>query len=138
VLSRKPAVYITLAMHAGTLTGVLAAISSAAAFCWSHVGYWTQAGNCVSPCKPHLLTLSLVAGFLFFAVNIVLMQLELSPEPFSIRAKLIAKRAVIAFGGGLAACLLLIGLAVLPLVAVVTALAYGWLIASDIFGRRDG
>jgi hypothetical protein len=125
-------------MHAGTLTGVFAAIFSALVCCWAHVAYWTQGGNCAPPCKPYLFTVSIIAGLLFLAVNVGLMQANLRASSFVSAAKVIAKRTVISFSAGIAGSLVLVGLAVLPIVAVISALAYGWLVAAQLFRRRDG
>lgn len=66
------------------------------------------------------------------------MQADLRAGGFVSSAKVIAKRTVIGFSVGIAGSLVLVGLAVLPIVAAISALAYGWLVTAQLFGRRDG
>lgn len=95
----------------------ITAIASGAAFVPMHILYWTQPGNC-GPCSPELFDWSVAAGIVFMVANLLLVRFiasDFEPRTGSIASlRLAAWRSMKFTGLALFACLLLIGLVLLP------------------------
>jgi hypothetical protein len=93
------------------------------AFVYTHAAYWTQGGNCTS-CRPELFSLSIVAGVTFAVLNLVIWQAGESLYPATNGLSRIGKFVFVGLLVSLGACFVLVGLFMLPVVAVLASVGY--------------
>ena len=131
--STHPSCQTLAAMRVVAIGSVPVSILSGVGFAGVHVEYWTQSGAC-SPCKPEYFGYSIALGLVFFVSNLLVWGHTTPAEPWQpealrVRLRLISQRTLIALLASLAASLVLIGLAALPIVAGAAAVAYAWTFA---------
>jgi hypothetical protein len=106
-------------------------------FAYTHTLYWTQAGNC-SPCQPELFTRSIALGAAFLGVAGVVWLLDEISDYSPRHAQRVAKLVIAGMLISLATTIALVGLVVLPVVAVLGSVAFLSLPARDLVARFRG
>jgi hypothetical protein len=97
--------------------------ASGLAFAYAHFVYWTQPGNC-SSCHPEMFSRSIAYGISFVVLNVILWQAGEALYPWTDGLSRFAKKVLIGLLISVAACFILIGIAILPVVAVLASLGY--------------
>jgi len=111
-------------------------------FALAHSAYWTQAGNC-SPCHPERFNYSIAAGLTFLLANVLVWWHSTPTEPWEPNAlrdslRLVSRHTLIGLFVSLAASFVLIGLFILPVVAIASSGAYVYVLSRASFAKIRG
>jgi hypothetical protein len=120
----------------------LIALVAGLVFAVAHSAYWTQAGNC-SPCHPERFHYSIVAGLTFFLANLLVWWNSTPNEPWEpdalrVSLRLVSRHTLDGLLVSFAASFVLIGLFILPVVAIASSGAYAYVLSRACLAKTRG